>query len=850
MTPGIYTRKRDELLEILKPVADYPELDRESKDAFKRSISKLQSESFEIVLVGEFQGGKSTTFNAICDGRNISPMGSGIKTSACKISAQNIVDPDEKERAIIRWKTDDELILTMLNILQQHFPEEEFERISVRDNDGHFVNISLNNPQDVQRINECLAKEWEVYTRRPAYYDPDMTGKLDLLYVSSLIMNFRDDPLILDLRQETFETTFEELSKYMKFPTDWATRWTQNSPQAFQSNEIIFTFIADVHCYVHSPNLQRLGCIITDSPGLFAGPWDTMVAHEAMLNADAILYLLPGMNAIGMKELGALKEIQKLNQFHKVFFAMNAKDSYEHLRDNIRPTNASIINNCLGQDTITSEAISIFNALLAYNAKHHPYLNGEQELRGWRRETKKTLETFLNLDADEDKRELDEYLANPETISETCKYEELLDIIETMVVQKKACSLLYTTGVVPVNDALEELEGKLKKREEDARTGYQNAEQEARNALDALNEYKVKSTHVVEEELNDDAVVEVLSDDFIKQVYLNQTGAIASNIMQRIEMILNDNKESFNYIVDMIKRKVGYTISSSDETGFARTIQGYVSQSIEDECIPAANGWLANVTQGKNATYKTTVGAKLKSIAFRINQLWKDLILSTPEGVRSYFQGLKPNVGSGRAATEIVESFDGSGLLQEIRKSMLKMFATNIGALLGGMVGGYFATIVAAIVLVSIFNPAGWGVILVVLVAVCTGTLAGGKLGDWIKEKFSQKIRDNLSSKLKPELDKAFRREEIQENLKKSARKIVQKIIDAHTKFYLDDLKRLSAAFQERYKETERNRKMSKAEQIAVADHAQQVRKEIEGFRAPIVQFIDGVRPYFTDETE
>ncbi|MDO4571491.1 MAG: hypothetical protein Q4D38_13990 [Planctomycetia bacterium] len=470
MTPSVYTKKRDELLKILRSVADSPELDTEIKDVFERSIRKLQTESFEIVLVGNILAGKSSTFNAICDGRNISPMRSGINTYACKISAQNIVDPNEEEHAVIRWKTDDELILTMLGILQRQMTDDEFQRISVRDNDGHFVNISLSNPLDVRRINECLAKEWEVYKRYPANYDPDMTGKLVLLYESSLLMHFYDDPLIVDLRKDAFATTFEELFNYMKFPVDWARRWTQNSPQAFQSKEIIFTFISDVHCYIHSPTLQRLGCIITETPELFDKPWDAEVAHEVMLNADAILYLLPGMNSIGMRELDALKYIQRTDQFHKVFFAINARNSYEFLKNQIRHADASVINHCLGQDTITPEDISIFNSFLAYNAKRHPYLNDEHDLKEWRKEIKRNLAIFLDLDWDvaDYAAQLEEYIANPEAILKASKYDELLDVIEMMVVQKKACSLLYANGVLPINTALEELEGKLQKREDDA----------------------------------------------------------------------------------------------------------------------------------------------------------------------------------------------------------------------------------------------------------------------------------------------------------------------------------------------------------------------------------------------
>ncbi|MDO4571492.1 MAG: hypothetical protein Q4D38_13995, partial [Planctomycetia bacterium] len=649
---------------------------------------------------------------------------------------------------------------------------------------------------------------------------------------------------------------FEELSKYMKFPTDWATRWTQNSPQAFQSNEIIFTFIADVHCYVHSPNLQRLGCIITDSPGLFAGPWDTMVAHEAMLNADAILYLLPGMNAIGMKELGALKEIQKLNQFHKVFFAMNAKDSYEHLRDNIRPTNASIINNCLGQDTITSEAISIFNALLAYNAKHHPYLHEENSLKDWRKETKKTLATFLNLDADEDKRELDEYLANPETISETCKYEELLDIIETTVIQKKACSLLYVNGVLPINTALEKLEGDVLLEEKQALQNAEDAEREVQEAQRVLTSFISESSQIVSNELNDD-VVEIISQDYTQKVYKDSIPTIASGIMENVDVMLSDNKESLKYLWSVIKSKAGF--GQREEAEFARKIEGYVKTAIQDTCLPATKGWIKNIAQGKNQTSKT-VSARLRSIAARIKRAWTNIVLSRSEEIQGYFKGLEIRVDFGGTVEEITETLHGGEFSKSLQGALWNQFISNITANIAGILASTVAFIISGIIIGAILEVAAGGGIIatvagiiswpLIIAAVAASMAVGLSLADAIKKHFGDKIRTKLSDRLVPDLMRAFESEGVKRHLEESSHEVAQKMLDTYKKYYTDELDNLSTGFRERCDRALCNSRKTKAEQLAVAEHAKKVRKELAKFRAPIVQFIDGVRPYFTDETE
>ena len=117
MTPENYSARRDELLSELQEILKIEGLPDKTAKELKAVSRKLVSNVFNIVLIGEFQGGKSTTFNSICDGREISPRGAMIKTSACKISAQNLPDPDAAEYAILEWKQESELIETIRKII-------------------------------------------------------------------------------------------------------------------------------------------------------------------------------------------------------------------------------------------------------------------------------------------------------------------------------------------------------------------------------------------------------------------------------------------------------------------------------------------------------------------------------------------------------------------------------------------------------------------------------------------------------------------------------------------------------------------------------------------------------------
>ena len=89
---------------------------------------KLLEDRFSIVLLADMKAGKSTIFNAVaCGGRELSPLGTVIRTSGCEVRAQNLADENEVERAEIVWRTSeglirgfDDLLLPRLRELAPH----------------------------------------------------------------------------------------------------------------------------------------------------------------------------------------------------------------------------------------------------------------------------------------------------------------------------------------------------------------------------------------------------------------------------------------------------------------------------------------------------------------------------------------------------------------------------------------------------------------------------------------------------------------------------------------------------------------------------------------------------------
>ncbi len=842
MDSQVYTEKRDALLQILGNAAGYEELDKDARDLFAQTIQKLQTDSFEIVLVGEFQGGKSTTFNALCDGRDISPMGSGVKTSACKISARNIVDPNEEERAVVQWKTDDELFLTLRDYATRHLEPEEAERLCRQDERGRFTNFDFDNPADFQKLKECVDKEWEVYKRRPAQYDPQQTGKLDLLYIASLILRFRNDENIRKLREEPKTTSVEEMRRYVAFPIDWAERWGQRSPDAFEWREIALAFVSQVDCYIRSPNLRRLGCVVTDCPGLFAGPWDTAVAHEAMLRADAILYLLNGSRQVGVTELKALRMIQEDQQLHKLFFAMNARNAYDHLRDVLRPTNVSTINNHLGDSNfqVKAEDVRIYNALLAYSAKHYPILAQnatEEELKAWRKTARRAIETLLQLDYEDDAERLKALLQNPNELSRESGYDELIDAIESLVIERKAESLLFTNGVVPVNAALARLEGDWRLREKNVWADDQKAEAAENEANAALTEFQETSIEMMNAELDARDVVEVLGNDYVESVYLDNANGVAERIAEKIDELMRSDSGQWKYILGIIKRRIaGHDNRQTQELNDA--FKDYVSQAIEETCGPAKKGWLANIEQSENSTYKITIGQRCQNISNKIQALWQKTV--SMESRKNYLDGLKPQeISSQKIGAAILKSYNGDNLYKYVETALATQFGVRIASVMTGTVVAAIGLVIAVLIIDTLVTF-GVGMLL----AFLTGVLGGG-VSEAFYDKFGSKITRTLNEKLAPSIHETFRSGEVRDSLNKEARRVVECLVDANKKFFRDEFAKQRKDFDERCAKARADRQKTLAERERVAKEAREIYMQIAEYRAPIAAFQKEVEPYF-----
>ena len=335
-----YVEFRDELVGIIDEFVTH----RAEVDPQGRSIqlltsarNRLMESQFEIALIGEFQGGKSTTFNALCGGREISPRGlgtGGVKTSAAVITAQNIAGDETRngmgEWAEITWLTKTEIQSRIAYVLD------------CEDREGL---------PSLAALEKAVKAAWENLAAED-------DGRRDMLQVATLQLRL--------LKSKEFDSVasqnvvaIDEFQKYVRFPKDWERRWEEKGFEAdFTMEESLFAALDSVLVRIHSECLQRLGCRITDCPGLFVSKWDTDRALEVMGRANAVWYLLNGNKEMGQEQKRVLRSIRQGGWHPKCFFTLNVKGD-EASTDAILRANVAKIKNA---------GFNVENRVFKYNA--------------------------------------------------------------------------------------------------------------------------------------------------------------------------------------------------------------------------------------------------------------------------------------------------------------------------------------------------------------------------------------------------------------------------------------------------------------------------------------------------
>ena len=702
MNPAVYKEKRDTLLDILDRICQIDGIDPRYQTEFVTTRRKCLENQFNIALVGEFQGGKSTTFNTFCDGREISPRGAMVKTSACRLTAQNLSDPDKAEYAVVNWKTPYELIIGFIDLIKSYFLDDPKlkDRFTTLNDAGKptpmnstelAMELKLDERRDRTLIQTALNEQWKIYTQNKNDFDEE---KLDLLYISLLVINFYDSASIKSLRGNT-NLSIDKIQKLITFPKDWNHRWGKGDPAAFSAEETAFCFIGSITCMIHSPNLERLGCTVTDCPGLFASPWDTAVAENAMRDADAILYLMGGIKAMQLQETKILKRIRQINMANKLFFAVNMRSNKAIVKSNIIPANIGTLNS-IGF-TLTADEIKIYQAFLAFaSAFGKQYLNGTLDER--------SKESFLSLSKDlggaseqsSDKSwtglvqqalgalgvSFEEIiklgnLITPEYVEAAARYSEmaaLLDDIEKYILDHKAYSILVPNGVDRAIDSLIKIKADLQQKEDDAELEKSQAEAEAQIAQNNLAEFQKQAYEIIEKSFQP-GVYALLKHNFYNNVLLASIDMVSTDAAIQIERRLKHR-------YDLLIKQAGQRNLEIREI-----VEPEMAQAINQNVTSLSASWIVNIKDNSDnvsEAYDNSIIREITRINEQLDRKWEALKTT------KRLEGLTITLPSGNPIDDksIFEAFQRSGspagaiddFWSPIGKSMIRGILLRIAA--------------------------------------------------------------------------------------------------------------------------------------------------------------------------
>jgi hypothetical protein len=370
MNIDTYNEKCRLLASLATEAINLEGLNDKTKEELETISKSIIANHYRITLLGSYQGGKSTIFDTACGGgRELSPTGFGIRTSAVPAEAHSI-KPGEKEHAFITWKTDKEILSGFIETISPELRDlapETFKSASDAEiidwlefhNDDHIKLLK----QALQIAKKNLLEEEQLFQSKP------FSARSELLKIGSLVLKYYDGfRMTVDASSgRRTKVTIEDATRIVRFPEDWH---KSDLNVSYSWQDVRFLFVRNVAFHVCSSDLANLKAVLVDCPGLHASRWDNEIVHDCIANSDAIIWLQGDQG----KELG-LSEIEEARRFAEygitsevIFLAFNAKGISKVSAERILDSNLAKMRDYAGLE-VNSSRVAIFNALLALRCK-------------------------------------------------------------------------------------------------------------------------------------------------------------------------------------------------------------------------------------------------------------------------------------------------------------------------------------------------------------------------------------------------------------------------------------------------------------------------------------------------
>lgn len=791
-----------------------------ARQADLRAVSKRVFEDiFRIVLVARFQGGKSTSFNALADGAMLSPMGnSALKCSAVPIVAHHTTDPNEIG-AYVTLRTDTQLSSLLKEVLERE--------------------VRLADPADRQaaiKEHRALIQRW---LQNPRIISED---RRDLLFIAGIVLTFYDSRELASLRERmtddlarTIRMRFEEASSLAQFPRDFLARYHDGDPRRFRPDEVLFPFLDRIACRVRSENLCTIGAAVIDCPGLFANRTDTDIALREIASADAVWFLLDSKQ-LSVSDAEAVRKCYELCP-DRIFFTVNIKDPFipkpRVIRD-VFPTIAAAITHA-GVPKTAFE-LRPYHALLALLSVQGSRLldNGLDE---WSVAQLRALAEDIEIPAASTQevwtslaklglgrlyaQGLPEFSDLKEPLSakgidilrNESGFDEILAAMAQLVIARRGASILLDNGARRVDRILsDDIEQRLRMREDSATADVDRQRGEfdrAKETLDAFETFAEKELSVLEGTSGEFAD-RSLAEDLYRQAICDRVRDIAASAVDPIreatqlhQVVWDFLRQSWQAIQIELFGGVGVVKSE-----MMQKCERIIQSEIEKATTHGVAVWHESLRAGRNQTFQVQVVDVATRIRDRIRDKWS---------VTSSDQGLLTQL------PDPTTSVDALVDLSNVRAAPSAAIGQYAGDNAVGGVKRAAGTMIS-VVIGLVINP-----LLGIVVGVMTGLF-----------KDEEACRAKLCSDIERELATAFANPDVREN---ALRKIVESITHyrhAYISAIRAPLARQRAVFDADRAEAERVLTMKQTEREQLAITCRVIRQEhIAPLRTKVREFIE-----------
>ena len=698
-------------------------------DSLSKVADNCSNERYTVLLMGEYQSGKTTLIDAII-GKHVGAIGDGNTTSAVPIELSYGKD---NANVILKKRED---LLDLLSHAKKYIKDFDFESFNI-DNEE-------NRKELYQQLNSLRRNRIDC----PKPKEPG----LKILAICSLVLKYYGDIKLKSITHGSVKLT--QVPKISRFPNKFESRWYKRGGEDFTFEESVFAFIERVRCFLHSETLDQLKCTFVDSPGLFSNSYDTKVTQKEMLNANAILYLLPYDKEAGEDTCSSLYILRNnYPDFLRKLFIVNNRAFCDHKKfyqanlDNIKEMFGSSMNLHIIDARLAYLGVikkSYENDNLSSDEIHdfvHSYQNEIEE------DDDTVFEGFL------DAWDYCMYVykmkfrwsKSPDAneVIEKSKLTVVLENLSKFVEQNKAYSIIISDGILKLFNELSFIRKSLILRYIEPHVqGREKTESKWESRFSRVSDFEESAKQIIKKHYFDK--IDGLSP---------LSERLAESVFQKV--FTNDSVDRLIVAIcrEIYSNKWGLIKCGKNQAKIENYISPKIKAVVSNFIIERVSYWHDLLQKGQDQSFSDAYVAQVKLMENEFDKEWKTIFADDPDFVMSrniYFEVSKDtskfSIGSSQHS--------GQGLSID-RVSLMGSLLNDIAIFASGIFLILMLTIMAFLLALAL-NPLGWAI----------GALVYVVTGDDIMERnfvnhYTPVIKEEVAEKKLFDKFKLFIEEEI-----------------------------------------------------------------------------------------